>query len=242
MTLLLTLLLNKLLNKLVAPEARTDGLATLLHHVSVHDVETGPPDDKETGKDVSTEIPGSRLGERQAIGKGGEDAHCLGAGTDRVEDEEGGVASPEETRTLLTEKLIGVERVADALGDSPSEHHRGVEGARPGLRVSLSDTPDHEETRSDLDGSGSDRAPDPADSSVDYLENGKRLDECHNRADKGVRVGSTLEDSGNTLGEEVGVRLHDANLDETEASEHISGELDGTGVRLRAESEVLDER
>lgn len=91
----LTLLLSKLLNKLVAPEALADGLATLLHHVRVHDVETGPPDSEKTSKDVSTKIPGSRLVEGQAVGKRGEDTHGLRDGTNGVEDVEGGVTFEE---------------------------------------------------------------------------------------------------------------------------------------------------
>ena len=149
--------------------------------------------------------------------------------------------SPEETRAFLSEKLVGVERVANALGDGPSKHHRCVEGARPSLRVSLCDTPNHEETRSDLNRSSSNRAPYPANGSVNDLENGERLNESNDRADKGVRVGSTLEDVGDTFREEVRVGLDNADLDKAEAGEHISGKLYRTRVRLWAKSEVLDE-
>ena len=90
---LLSLLLGNLLGQLVAPEARADGLTSLLHHVGVHDVQTRPPDGKKAGVDIGSGVPVGKLAGRQAVGERGKDTHGLRDGTDGVENIEGGVSA-----------------------------------------------------------------------------------------------------------------------------------------------------
>lgn len=74
------------LGSLAAPEPLAKRARTLADHVRVHDVETGPPDDKEKEDGVVGRGPSRRVGPWQHLGQRLEHQHGFGASAERVEN------------------------------------------------------------------------------------------------------------------------------------------------------------
>jgi hypothetical protein len=101
---------------------------------------TRPPPDEEYGAQESIEVP---LRHRQCgepgppagdgNGKRGKVDECFRARAGRVQDEESGIACPDERRGFPPDERGSVERISDDFGKCPGEHHTRVEWAMLGL-------------------------------------------------------------------------------------------------------------
>ena len=101
---------------------------------------TWPPPDEEHGAQESVEVPlrYRRNGEpgppaRDGDGKRGKVDECFRARAGRVQDEESGIACPDERRGFPADERGSVEHISDDLGKRPREHHTRVEWAILGL-------------------------------------------------------------------------------------------------------------
>ena len=97
---------------------------------------TWPPPDEEYGAQESVAVP---LGYRQCgepgppardgDGKRGKVDECFRARARRVQDEESGIACPDERCGFPTDERGSVERITDHFGKRPGEDHTCVEWA-----------------------------------------------------------------------------------------------------------------
>lgn len=151
------------------------------------------------------------------------------------------VPEPEKTIAVCAHELVRVERVADGLGDAPSEDHARVPWADCSFVVALRDDPDHEQTAGDLDRSRGNRATDPSERGMHDLQDGQALHSGDERAEVLVSDTSATEHLADPGRLNIPVGWCEEDPERTDGRESTLQVAQRQRGGLWADEEVLDE-